>query len=77
MINLIGVIPPVEHMLRQPDAHVHLYGKQPRPGRKLGHVTFRSDDARQLRLRAEKFRAELLAMSKQKPHPAGALFYED
>ncbi|MGH2908403.1 MAG: 5-(carboxyamino)imidazole ribonucleotide synthase, partial [Solirubrobacteraceae bacterium] len=25
--------------LAVPGAHVHLYGKQPRPGRKLGHVT--------------------------------------
>ena len=26
-------------------AHVHLYGKAPRPGRKLGHVTVCGDDA--------------------------------
>ncbi len=26
-------------------AHVHLYGKEPRPGRKLGHVTVCGDDA--------------------------------
>lgn len=34
MINFIGEIPdPI------PDGFVHLYGKEPRPGRKLGHVT--------------------------------------
>ena len=29
-----------------PDAKVHLYGKTARPGRKLGHVTVRAEDAR-------------------------------
>ncbi|MPY83412.1 MAG: 5-(carboxyamino)imidazole ribonucleotide synthase [Actinophytocola sp.] len=28
---------------RYPDAHVHLYGKEERPGRKLGHVNFLAD----------------------------------
>ncbi|WP_106616624.1 5-(carboxyamino)imidazole ribonucleotide synthase [Saccharothrix carnea] len=35
---------------RFPDAHVHLYGKAERPGRKIGHVTLlgeRMDDVRQ------------------------------
>jgi len=26
-------------LLGLPNAHVHLYGKAPRPGRKVGHVT--------------------------------------
>jgi len=39
MVNLIGSAPPVERLLAIPGAHVHLYGKAPRPGRKLGHVT--------------------------------------
>jgi 5-(carboxyamino)imidazole ribonucleotide synthase len=33
-------------------AHVHLYGKQARPGRKLGHVTVCGADAGQVRARA-------------------------
>ena len=33
-------------------AHVHLYGKAPRPGRKLGHVTVCGDDAQDVRARA-------------------------
>ena len=33
-------------------AHVHLYGKEPRPGRKLGHVTVCGDDADDVRSRA-------------------------
>ena len=39
MVNLIGTVPPIERMLAIPGAHVHLYGKEPRPARKLGHVT--------------------------------------
>lgn len=43
MVNLLGSIPPLEAMLRVPNAHVHLYGKTPRPRRKLGHITIRAD----------------------------------
>ncbi|GIU94431.1 MAG: N5-carboxyaminoimidazole ribonucleotide synthase [Gaiellaceae bacterium] len=39
MVNLVGSLPPLERLLAVPGAHVHLYGKEPRPGRKLGHVT--------------------------------------
>jgi 5-(carboxyamino)imidazole ribonucleotide synthase len=35
-----------------PEAAVHLYGKQPRPGRKLGHVTVCGDDLTETRERA-------------------------
>lgn len=43
MINLLGTIPPISELLAIPNAHVHLYGKLPRPRRKLGHVTVRAD----------------------------------
>jgi 5-(carboxyamino)imidazole ribonucleotide synthase len=39
MINLIGSIPPVERLLGIPGLHLHDYGKEPRPGRKVGHLT--------------------------------------
>jgi 5-(carboxyamino)imidazole ribonucleotide synthase len=39
MFNLIGSTPPAESILAIPGAHLHLYDKEPRPGRKLGHVT--------------------------------------
>ncbi len=39
MINLIGGAPPTAALLRLPGVHVHLYGKTPREGRKIGHVT--------------------------------------
>jgi 5-(carboxyamino)imidazole ribonucleotide synthase len=36
-----------------PEAHVHLYGKAPRPGRKLGHVTVLGHDVAETRQRAQ------------------------
>lgn len=39
MFNLIGGAPALEQILAIPGAHVHLYDKAPRAGRKLGHVT--------------------------------------
>jgi 5-(carboxyamino)imidazole ribonucleotide synthase len=39
MVNLVGGVPPIGQLLRLPGAHLHLYAKEPRPGRKLGHVT--------------------------------------
>lgn len=44
MHNVIGTIPDPDELLSIPDAHVHLYGKGPRAGRKLGHVTLLQDD---------------------------------
>jgi 5-(carboxyamino)imidazole ribonucleotide synthase len=53
MLNLIGALPDVASLLRIPGAHLHLYGKAPRPGRKLGHVTLVADTRAELeRLRA-------------------------
>lgn len=39
MVNLVGEAPPINAMLELEGASVHLYGKTPRPGRKIGHVT--------------------------------------
>jgi 5-(carboxyamino)imidazole ribonucleotide synthase len=44
MLNLIGNWPEPATILAVPGAHLHLYGKAPRPGRKVGHVTLRADD---------------------------------
>ncbi|HXH87125.1 MAG TPA: 5-(carboxyamino)imidazole ribonucleotide synthase [Gaiellaceae bacterium] len=48
MLNLIGTAPDVSAVLGVPGAHLHLYGKEPRPGRKLGHVTFIDPTAERL-----------------------------
>src|SRR5204862_671328 len=51
MLNLIGEVPGSSEILAVPDAHLHLYGKSPRPGRKLGHVTLRAASPERLALR--------------------------
>jgi len=42
-----------------PGAHVHLYGKTPRPKRKIGHVTVLGDDRESVRLEANRAAALL------------------
>ena len=39
MVNLIGAVPPRDALLAQEGLYLHDYGKQPRPGRKVGHCT--------------------------------------
>ena len=39
MVNLIGKLPPRAQLLALAGVHLHVYGKQPRPGRKVGHCT--------------------------------------
>lgn len=41
MFNFIGQMPPAEEVLAIPGAHLHDYGKESKPGRKVGHVTIR------------------------------------
>lgn len=56
MLNIIGAPPDSAAVLRVPGAHLHLYGKAPRPGRKLGHVTLRADDPLTLAARLHRLR---------------------
>lgn len=51
MVNLIGDLPEPGEVLAVPDTHLHFYGKVPRPGRKLGHVTLRAGSPERLALR--------------------------
>ncbi|MBK6452088.1 MAG: 5-(carboxyamino)imidazole ribonucleotide synthase [Proteobacteria bacterium] len=39
MINFIGALPERDAILALPGVHWHDYGKEPRPGRKIGHCT--------------------------------------
>ena len=39
-------------MAADPGVKVHMYGKEPRPGRKIGHVTVAGADVASLRVRA-------------------------
>lgn len=56
MLNLIGTTPEPRQVLAIPEAHLHLYGKSARPGRKLGHVTVRADNQQTLEARLEQLR---------------------
>jgi 5-(carboxyamino)imidazole ribonucleotide synthase len=48
MVNFIGGLPLTEELLAIPHAHLHLYDKAPRKGRKVAHATVRTDTAGQL-----------------------------
>ncbi|MGH3738746.1 MAG: 5-(carboxyamino)imidazole ribonucleotide synthase [Micromonosporaceae bacterium] len=49
----MGIDERLHHLFAaDPGAKVHLYGKQVRPGRKIGHVTVAGDDMDQVRARA-------------------------
>ena len=47
MLNLIGAIPDAARRLGNRQCHLHDYGKEARPGRKLGHITVLADTAAQ------------------------------
>jgi 5-(carboxyamino)imidazole ribonucleotide synthase len=51
MLNLIGELPAPEGVLKVINAHLHLYGKGARAGRKLGHVTVRAETFEKLQQR--------------------------
>ena len=48
MVNFIGGLPATEEVLRIPHAHLHLYDKSPRKGRKVAHATVRAENSEQL-----------------------------
>jgi len=65
MTNLMGDIwndgdPPWQHVLSEPGAHLHLYGKrEARPGRKMGHINCLADDIDSALQTTAKIRAAL------------------
>src|SRR3546814_15174839 len=69
MANVLGgskedLYPEVGKILGQdPSLRVHLYGKQVRPGRKIGHVTVCGEDLRDLRQRARRAADQLRGAS--------------
>ena len=72
MVNVLGGDDPdlysrfVHVMAADPGVRVHLYGKQVRPGRKVGHVTVTGDDVEQLRDRAWRA-ASYLSLGTEEP----------
>jgi 5-(carboxyamino)imidazole ribonucleotide synthase len=59
MLNLIGTMPAREGLLAGGELHLHDYGKQPRPGRKLGHCTLVEGSAAARDRRARRLLAQL------------------
>ncbi|WP_257739159.1 5-(carboxyamino)imidazole ribonucleotide synthase [Woeseia oceani] len=59
MVNLIGAMPNSPDTLTEAGMHVHDYGKEPRSGRKLGHITLSDDDPEQRDQRLQKLEAML------------------
>jgi 5-(carboxyamino)imidazole ribonucleotide synthase len=57
MLNLIGALPPRDAVLAIPGAHLHDYGKESRPGRKVGHCTLVDPDRARLLERLAALRA--------------------
>ena len=55
----ISSMPGHAQLLGHPGVHLHDYGKKPRPGRKLGHLTVVEDDAARCERRARRLLAEL------------------
>lgn len=56
MLNLVGALPDRAAVLAIPDAHLHFYGKAPRPGRKVGHVTVTAPTNHELEKRLARLR---------------------
>ena len=48
MLNWVGEMPDAFAVLAEPGGHWHDYGKEARPGRKVGHATLRADTPEEL-----------------------------
>lgn len=59
MFNLVGKLPLSSRVLAQSGAHLHLYGKSARAGRKVGHVTLTGQDPAALQQAAAALAAAL------------------
>ncbi|HYE62589.1 MAG TPA: 5-(carboxyamino)imidazole ribonucleotide synthase [Phycisphaerales bacterium] len=67
MVNLIGNAPTPRAVLEVDRAHLHLYGKSPRSGRKIGHVTVNGPTAEAVAAPAERIRAMAADASGEAP----------
>jgi 5-(carboxyamino)imidazole ribonucleotide synthase len=54
MFNWIGRMPDRDRAMSVPGVHWHDYGKEPRPGRKIGHATLTAATADELKKNASK-----------------------
>jgi 5-(carboxyamino)imidazole ribonucleotide synthase len=44
MVNFIGSVPPLAELAALQYCHAHIYAKEFKPGRKVGHATLRCFD---------------------------------
>jgi 5-(carboxyamino)imidazole ribonucleotide synthase len=59
MINIISEKGNIPAIMALPYAHIHLYGKEERAGRKLGHITVQADSLEELKWRVQNIAAYL------------------
>ena len=59
MVNFIGSAPPLAALAQQEGVHIHLYGKEPKPQRKIGHATVTAADSAELDARLRRLEALL------------------
>ncbi|HEX6576291.1 MAG TPA: 5-(carboxyamino)imidazole ribonucleotide synthase [Gemmatimonadaceae bacterium] len=59
MVNVIGTEPDIARLRELNDVHVHMYGKAPKPRRKLGHITVTADDLDGVRSSVARLRGAL------------------
>lgn len=52
MVNIIGELGDLQALLKLPYVRLHMYDKEPRPGRKLGHINICADSYEELGWRA-------------------------
>jgi len=68
MLNLIGDFPDLRRVLNTPGVHLHHYGKEPRLGRKIGHLTVVAPDHATLTTRITELR-RVTGLDKLPPWP--------
>jgi 5-(carboxyamino)imidazole ribonucleotide synthase len=59
MVNFIGTVPDLAQLARIPEVHVHLYGKQPKPARKIGHANVTAGSEAELKVALQRLEALL------------------
>jgi 5-(carboxyamino)imidazole ribonucleotide synthase len=59
MVNFIGSVPELSALAKIPGLHLHLYGKQPKPARKIGHANLTATSEAELKKALKKLDALL------------------
>ncbi|MGP1271716.1 MAG: 5-(carboxyamino)imidazole ribonucleotide synthase [Phycisphaerales bacterium] len=67
MLNLVGSMPSLGEVLAIRGAHWHGYGKQPKPGRKIGHITCEGEDPAVARAVADQVRRVIRRTAESRP----------